>query len=59
MKGIVIDVYGAEAFISMEDGTNICVGIAHLPSKVNTGSTVNIGSNSTQMVNHNVNQLIL
>lgn len=58
-NGIVIDIYGADAYISLQDGTNICVGIAQLPSNVKVGSSVNIGICSTQMTNHNINTLVL
>lgn len=58
-NGVVIDIYGAEAYISLQDGTNICIGIAQLPSNITIGSTVSIGIGSTQMTNHNINSIIL
>jgi hypothetical protein len=59
MQALVIDVYEAEAYLSLQDGTNICVGLAHLPSNVKAGSTVNVQVSSTQMINHKSSSLIL
>ncbi|MCM0649488.1 hypothetical protein NBE98_14065 [Clostridium swellfunianum] len=59
MQAVVIDVYASEAFLSLQDGTNICVGLAHLPSSIKAGSTVNINVNSLQMTSHKVSPLIL
>jgi hypothetical protein len=59
MQAVVIDVYEAEAYLSLQDGSNICVGLAHLPSSIKAGSTVNIGASSMQMINHKASSLIL
>ncbi len=59
MQAVVIDVYDAEAYLSLQDGSNICVGLAHLPSNVKAGSTVSVHVSSMQMLNHKSNSLIL
>lgn len=59
MQAVVIDVYEAEAYLSLQDGSNICVGLAHLPSNIKAGSTVNIQTSSMQMINHKASSLIL
>jgi hypothetical protein len=59
MQAVVIDVYESEAYLSLQDGSNICVGLAHLPASIKAGSTVNIGSSSVQMINHKMSSLIL
>lgn len=59
MKGIAIDVYEAEAFVSMEDGTNICVSVARLPSNIKSGSSVTLQNSSIQATNHRINGLTL
>jgi hypothetical protein len=59
MQAVVIDVFNSEAYVSLQDGTNICVGIAHLPSNIKSGATVNINMNIIQMTNHKVPDEIL
>ncbi|MCM8710700.1 hypothetical protein M2651_06620 [Clostridium sp. SYSU_GA19001] len=54
MKGVVIDIYQAEAYVSLQDGRNICVGLAHLPSNIKTGTSINIPMDSTSMTNHKI-----
>jgi hypothetical protein len=57
MQAVVIDVYESEAYLALQDGMNICVGLAHLPSNIKAGSRVNV--NSSQMINHKSSSLIL
>jgi hypothetical protein len=59
MQAVVIDVNQAEAYLSLQDGSNICMGLCHLPSNVKAGSTVNINASSMQMINHKSSSLIL
>lgn len=59
MQAVVIDVYAAEAYVALEDGTNVCVGLAHMPSNVKSGSRINISPDSVTMTNHKVNVGIL
>lgn len=51
MLGKIIDMNKADAFVSFDDGTNIDIGIVHLPPHVKVGDTVNIDMNSTKMTN--------
>lgn len=59
MKGTVIDVFNSEAYIALPDGRNICVGLAHLPSSVKAGSTINFELSTLQMINHTIGQIII
>jgi hypothetical protein len=59
MQAVVIDVYEAEAYLSLQDGSNVCMGLAHLPSNIKAGSTVNVNASSLQMINHKSSSLIL
>ncbi|MFL0266584.1 hypothetical protein [Candidatus Clostridium radicumherbarum] len=59
MHGIVIEVFSTEAYVSLPDGRNICVGLAHLPSNVKAGSTINFEPSKLQMVNHTIGQIII
>jgi hypothetical protein len=60
MQAIVIDVYDSEAYLSLQDGRCICVGLAHLPSNIKTGSNVNIHVDAAQnMINHKLNFSVL
>jgi hypothetical protein len=59
MLGTVIDVYNSEAYIALQDGRNICVGLAHLPSRVKAGSTINFEPSALQMINHTIGQIII
>lgn len=59
MQGIVIEVFNAEAFVSLPDGRNICVGLAHLPSNVKAGSTISFEPSKIQMINHTIGQIII
>lgn len=59
MQGVVIEVFSAEAYISLPDGRNICVSLAHLPSNVKAGSTINFEPSKLQMVNHTIGQIII
>lgn len=52
MQAIVIDVYDADVFVALEDGTNACVGLAHMPSNIKAGNKVNISLNTISMINH-------
>jgi hypothetical protein len=54
MQAVVIDVFDSEAYVSLQDGTNMCIGLAHLPSNIRTGTTINISISTTQMINHKV-----
>ena len=54
MQAIVIDVYDAEAYVALEDGTNACIGLAHMPANVKVGSKVNISVNTMTMTNHKI-----
>lgn len=57
MKGIVIDSYSAESYISSEDGMIMCIGVPHVPSGTKNGSNVSLQNSSTHMINHRINQL--
>lgn len=59
MQAVVIDVFEAEAYLSLQDGSNICVGLTHLPSSLKAGSTINLQIGSTQMLNQKSGSLIL
>lgn len=59
MQGIVIEVFAAEAYVSLPDGRNICVGLAHLPSNVKAGTAINFEPSKLQMINHNIGQIII
>lgn len=59
MKGLVIDINNSEAYVSMPDGMNICVGLAHLPSNTKAGSQVGIPSNTITRINHKLTNQIL
>lgn len=59
MQAIVIDVYEAEAYLSLQDGSNICMGLSHLPSNIKSGSKVNITTSLLQMTNHKSSSFIL
>lgn len=54
MKAVVIDIYEAEAYVSLQDGRNLCVGLAHLPSNIKTGAAINIPIDTTTMTNHRI-----
>lgn len=58
MKGIVIDSYSTESYVSTEDGLIICVGAPHLPSITKNGARVSLENSSTHMINHKINQLL-
>jgi hypothetical protein len=59
MQAVVIDINEAEAYLSLQDGCNICMGLCHLPSSIKAGSTVNINASSMQMINHKSSSIIL
>lgn len=59
MEGVVIEVYNSEAYVALPDGRNICVGLAHLPSGVKSGSTVSFESSTMQMINHTIGEIII
>lgn len=59
MQAVVIDVYESEAYLSLQDGSNICVGLTHLPSNIKAGTKISIQPGGPQMINHKLSSLIL
>lgn len=59
MQGVVIEIFNSEAYVSLPDGRNICVGLAHLPSNVKAGSSISFDLNTLMMINHTIGQIII
>lgn len=57
MQGFVLDKNEAEAYVSLPDGTNICIGVSQLSPNTKCGSTVNLQGNTSKRTNHNISSL--
>lgn len=58
MQGIIIEVNNSEAYVSLQDGRQMCIGLAHLPAGIKAGTNISFDLNTLQMTSHNIGQTI-
>ncbi|SKA82807.1 hypothetical protein SAMN05428976_105115 [Clostridium sp. USBA 49] len=58
MHAVVIDIYTSEAYIALEDGTNACIGLSHVPYNIKPGSKINVSINTINMSNHKMPNIL-
>lgn len=51
MKGTIIEMNKADAFVSVEDGTTQNIDLTHLPNGVKVGDTINVNPHDGNLKN--------
>jgi hypothetical protein len=47
----LIDINKIEAFITLQDGTTVDIGLCHLPKNIKIGENINVELNCSKMAN--------